>query len=223
MADTSTWEDQPPPYTPFASNDRANNSTTHFQYQGLIHDDGIRLLKLHARRGDGIECSLEHHRLGSRHCPPYRALSYTWDNGDARFDLRMPRNSVLKVRKTLWDALDSLRDAVSDCWIWCDAVCINQNSEVERNYQVRLIGDIYKNANIVVAWLRSAGEDSVDVGRARTLIRSFLHEDNNEQRGQRSARDWIALIAVCNLRYWTRKWVGRRPSYYVSMHVWRRC
>ena len=37
--------------------------------------------------------------------------------------------------------------------IWIDAVSINQNDIAEKNVQVAMMGDIYKNAARVIAWL----------------------------------------------------------------------
>jgi hypothetical protein len=37
--------------------------------------------------------------------------------------------------------------------LWVDALCINQNDDEEREYQVSLVGKIYFSAKMVCVWL----------------------------------------------------------------------
>ena len=172
---------------------------TRFQYQDFTHEREIRLLKVHAGKGSSMRCSFDHFQLDSSARPSYRAISYAWDKDDPTYDVWMPGHAVLKVRRNLWDALHSLRDARSDCWLWCDALCIDQDSNEERNHQVKLMADIYSNANVVVVWLVNADE-TVDFTAAFDSMRGaaiYYHGPASQ-----------ALLQVCTLRYWTRKWVS---------------
>nr|OQO30700.1 hypothetical protein B0A51_01975 [Rachicladosporium sp. CCFEE 5018] len=137
----------------FSTQSVPNASPAQYQYEELRNEDDIRLLRFRKRRAGGIASSLHRFQLSSPDRPVYRALSYTWDIEQARFELEMPQGSVLRVRKNLWDALVSMGDTATEAWVWCDAVCINQSSDIERNHQVKLMADIYRNANIVEAWL----------------------------------------------------------------------
>ena len=38
-------------------------------------------------------------------------------------------------------------------YVWVDAVCICQEKVGERNHQVQSMGDIFKAATVVIAWL----------------------------------------------------------------------
>lgn len=38
-------------------------------------------------------------------------------------------------------------------WLWIDALCINQSDTSERNEQVFRMGEIFRNAALVVAWI----------------------------------------------------------------------
>lgn len=42
--------------------------------------------------------------------------------------------------------------------IWIDAMCINQQDDVEKGQQVRIIYHIHSNASVVLAWLGLSGE-----------------------------------------------------------------
>ena len=143
-----------------------------YQYQELKHDDEFRLLNIYAGQGaEAIRCSLDHYRLSDH--PTYRALSYTWDQVEPGFPLEMSDGTEMRVRENLRDALRSMRDAVSDTLIWCDAICINQADHGERTHQVRLMSEIFRDAFLVVGWLESVDsrlDDPPDI----MLIRESL-------------------------------------------------
>lgn len=143
-------------------------------------------MKLHAGRGERITCSLHHFTLDSETCPPYRAISYTWSQDRARFNIHLPGDSVIKVRKNLRNALRSVRDEESDCWLWIDTICINQLLDEERNDQVKLMAKIYGNANIVLVWLQSTGENT-DVARTFKFVHAAAtHNPFEHKRSERS-------------------------------------
>jgi Heterokaryon incompatibility protein (HET) len=54
--------------------------------------------------------------------------------------------------------------------MWIDAICINQSSVAERGFQVKLMRDIYRQADGVVIWL---GPKKPKTGLAFELLRSL--------------------------------------------------
>ncbi|KAF7187891.1 hypothetical protein HII31_10791 [Pseudocercospora fuligena] len=112
-----------------------------FQYENLESQTTFRLLNLRPGEGEKLECSLHHFTLGSDACPPYRAISYTWDKEPARHKLQMPGDSVIWIRKNLASALKAMRDKDNDCWLWIDAICIHQDSNDERAHRNHLTVD----------------------------------------------------------------------------------
>jgi hypothetical protein len=116
----------------------------------------------------------------------YAALSYNWGDSSAdqimiiQDDLKsQPINSVqdlvngamahnglrskqLLIRPNLHEALRQLRRASQDkyLFIWVDALCINQNDEVEKQEQVLKMAQIYRNAASVCIWLGSDVSDN---------------------------------------------------------------
>ncbi|KAK4550354.1 hypothetical protein LTR36_003321 [Oleoguttula mirabilis] len=185
-----------------------------FQYQALESQNTFRLLRLHAGQGDRIWTSLHHYIIGSETRPSYRAISYTWGQDVARYTIHLPGNSVIKVRENLSNALRSIRDRECDCWLWIDAICINQDSNEERNHQIKLMADIYGMANVVLAWLQSADE-SADVARAFEFVHAAVTYDRSEDsvylysraHPRDNKRNWRSVKGLCGLRYWTRKWI----------------
>ncbi|KAK3338453.1 heterokaryon incompatibility protein-domain-containing protein [Neurospora tetraspora] len=103
-------------------------------------------------------------RLGEK--PRYRALSYEWGLQDDQHDPVIMINSryPLRVRKNLYEALKEIRASPGEFAnypLWIDAICIDQRQEYgEKPHQVRLMGKIFGQAALVIAWLGLAGRYS---------------------------------------------------------------
>ncbi|KAF2447053.1 HET-domain-containing protein [Karstenula rhodostoma CBS 690.94] len=71
------------------------------------------------------------------------------------------------VLQNLYDFLQVAHQKYPGEPFWIDALCINQNSTVERNHQVSQMGEIYSHARQVLAWMGSydVGVNSLDVLR----------------------------------------------------------
>ncbi|GIZ40939.1 hypothetical protein CKM354_000425900 [Cercospora kikuchii] len=185
-----------------------------FQYEDLQSADTFRLLRLHAGRGEKIQCSLDHFMLDIDPSPLYTAISYTWGKDAALHQIYLQDGSVIKVRKNLYKALQAIRDAESDNLYWIDAICINQNSDQERNHQVKLMADINGKANKVLVWLQSSDEKA-DVTKAFEYVHAaatYNQDDDSVYRylsrhQSRNEDDWRSVQRLCKLRYWTRKWI----------------
>jgi hypothetical protein len=109
--------------------------------------------------------------------PQYTALSYTW--GPSGNEKPIVINGIMyRARDNLIAILTAIRsnlmmhsnvrtvsnperstnvrgtpstmlDTSSD-WLWIDAICINQDDEVEKTHQVRMMSDIYSEAHTVL-------------------------------------------------------------------------
>lgn len=192
----------------------------------------IRLLELHSSAGD-IVCSL--HEVDLDTAPPYDALSYTW--GDPRppllqsiapqlYNRRFPiscNGCLIEVTTNLYHALQRLLaiDRSRPRWdkiylqrlVWIDAICINQEDELEKSTQVAMMEDIYKRANLVVCWL---GQEDRYTEPALRLA-NYLAQIPVEKYGQYSglgithsdipSKDWEALVALLRRPYWRRAWI----------------
>ena len=91
--------------------------------------------------------------------PRYEALSYTW--GYSKI------TGTIKLHKIQWEVttnleagLRHLRGDVEEKVLWIDAICIDQGSNEEKNYQVPLMRTIYANASIVRVWLGESTDGS---------------------------------------------------------------
>jgi hypothetical protein len=73
---------------------------------------------------------------------PFRAISYTWRNNNLTHALPTPEE-IMKITKSLQDALLALRNNKDVCVPWADAICINQSCTEERQQQIRLMPHIF--------------------------------------------------------------------------------
>jgi hypothetical protein len=95
--------------------------------------------------------------------PSYEALSYVWGAPDPSTNSQIHCNGeAMTVGFELGRALRRLRLPRSTRIVWIDAICINQNDNEEKSYQVPLMGSIYSLARRVVVWLGSGKLSQVD-------------------------------------------------------------
>ncbi|RSM01273.1 hypothetical protein CDV31_011403 [Fusarium ambrosium] len=99
---------------------------------------------------DPIRCVLNTVLLDNS--PKYEALSYAWgDPLDRRLiEVDGKRKSITV---NLYHALRRLRYPQDERRLWVDAVCINQNDNVEKSHQVSLMQKIYSSTERAVLWL----------------------------------------------------------------------
>jgi hypothetical protein len=90
--------------------------------------------------------------------PPYIALSYTW--GDStHLESILVNGQTTNITISLYEALHELQSD-EPTQIWVDAICINQNDDLEKSEQVKQMTEIYKAATSVFAWLGPSANDS---------------------------------------------------------------
>lgn len=102
----------------------------------------------------------------------YEALSYVWGDPEISGDFLVRNHGPasggphppgppsqatrLPARRNLTEAMRYLRYPDQPRTLWIDAICINQEDMNERSRQVQKMGDIYRLARRVVAWLGTA-------------------------------------------------------------------
>ncbi|CZT43758.1 uncharacterized protein RSE6_03840 [Rhynchosporium secalis] len=104
-----------------------------------------------------VACTLSHASLVDR--PVYDALSYTWGDASLTTPILID-GSIVEVTKNLEAALRHLRLKDRTLTLWVDAVCINQQNDMEKSEQLEHMRPIYAQAIPVVAWLGPAADDS---------------------------------------------------------------
>ena len=136
------------------------------------------------------------------------------------------------VRKNLYEFLAHARLEGWNRHLWIDALCINQNDNVEKSGQVALIGEIYSRASQVLVWLgclsRVESESLLDLRRRCKMseINSFNGNPIKPFQTDHTVTTedlwWFAvylkfkdssescrrsLVRVLLNPYWRRKWI----------------
>ena len=181
--------------------DRAN-----YSYSTLDMKNGqFRLLTIQPIQQNDwtsiIESVLEHRPFKER---TYSCLSYNWGTPESTETI-LVNDSVISVRRNLWQFLWQARENGQLGPWWIDAVCINQDDVGERNHAVREMSKIYKLANEVVVWL---GQVPLNLREymcfglsclAQGYDTTFWWRDNKQAN---ACMEWIG-----ESNYWTRTWI----------------
>ncbi len=144
-----------------------------FQYDKLPSGSAgphVRLLELLPGRdeADPIRCRL--HVVPLERERDYEALSYCWGDPKSVGFIECD-GAPFPIAANLMGALQALRREDTARLLWVDAICIHQDSVEERNQQVAIMRDIYRNARHTVIWLGPEGDRSSD---AFDIIPSLL-------------------------------------------------
>jgi hypothetical protein len=136
-------------------------------------------------------------------------LSYAWG------DLQGPKfpiligDQLLHVGENLFDGLLHLQSD-NELVIWIDAICINQNSNSERNSQVKKMKLIYQNASKVIVWLGLASYNSPI---AIDFVHGIYNNRENDDYPIQFKNDAMllqrleALSDLLARAYWRRTWI----------------
>ncbi|TIC93593.1 Heterokaryon incompatibility protein 6, OR allele [Colletotrichum higginsianum] len=122
-----------------------------FDYKALDAESRqFRLLRLAPPDEHGVTRQFQLETFSLNDAPPYFCLSYVW--GDPERFLGVNCNGeMISVTQNLYHALRTCFNRHPDSWLWADGICVNQEDVVERSQQVLLMGDIYRNASMVLA------------------------------------------------------------------------
>ena len=149
--------------------------------------------------------------------PNYEALSYVWGSQKSREPIRLCGRAV-RVTTNLLDALKAVRLPDVERVMWIDALCINQEDFSERSQQVTLMGDIYRNAIKVIAWL---GHDENDGRTAFEVIKvmSDFPDHHFDERMTPHLKSEIlqpesieSLMRLLDGHWWKRVWTFQETA-----------
>ncbi|KAH8882092.1 hypothetical protein GQ53DRAFT_847849 [Thozetella sp. PMI_491] len=102
----------------------------------------------------------------------YQALSYVWGlapNKLAAFSLDTGEG-IVDITPSLHLALRRFRRPKGPLWLWVDAICINQDDDMEKTLQLPLMSEIFRNASEVIGWL---GPDEDNGEQAMRILSGF--------------------------------------------------
>ncbi|GAB1318118.1 hypothetical protein MFIFM68171_08328 [Madurella fahalii] len=186
-----------------------------YAYRSLEGSSWFRVLLISPGLGDDVlRGSLVHRDLKSG--GSFQALSYAWGSAEHAADLETPEGRI-PLTASLASALKRLRRPGEQVALWADAVCINQGDNAEKSTQVRMMGDIYRSAELVIVDL---GEEADSSDLAFELLDKVANYDFGPE--DRSAvplylRDldlpgagdpgWAAIRALFRRPWFRRVWI----------------
>lgn len=133
----------------------------------------------------------------------YRALSYEWGIPSNFDSVILLNEHYIRIRKNLHDALLHIRRGNEDVSLWIDALSIDQSNIQERSQQVNLMGDIYRGADEVIAWLGLARDGS-------DFVMELFHTKHDKMTTKikdLQQEELQYLVAFCTRPYWSRVWI----------------
>ncbi|CAG8961338.1 hypothetical protein HYFRA_00013799 [Hymenoscyphus fraxineus] len=169
----------------------------------------------------------------------YEALSYTWGDPGTASTLNCEGASI-PLTLNLQLALERLRRVGEVRILWIDQICINQDDIVERGQQVKLMGDIYRKAEVVDIWIGEEDEETQLAVRAvGHLMGCFTDASENDGNNEEfipnviqklgllfvKSPSWIAARKIFERPYFRRMWIvqevvlGNRCAVMCGSHV----
>lgn len=246
-------------YTEIMGDTGVNHATgrSHFRHAPLDREkDSIRLVKvMPSLSTDGlVECKMYHAKLSPRAAEgaidieetvqpcipssssnptPYICLSYTWGSPSDQSAVLVD-GKVLMVRSNLSAFLHAARPQLDYCFLWIDALCIDQANAAERDHQVQQMGNIFTKAKMLITWLGcepelerplhllGSGEKQVPWLACRTFYQRTHHKTSVQNYVSLASGSYTAsqslktlreeemftfYIALADHGYWRRAWV----------------
>ena len=163
-----------------------------------------------------VKCTMVHvdfHRLPE---VEYNALSYTWGPSTPIRTIRV-NGKPLNISENLWQFLHvaAQNPEIYSISLWVDQICIDQSSINERNHQVSVMGQIYRQASTVLIWLGPAGQNSdlamkmLADGKvlAQAGKRPNWYDDSRGYPQIAKESFWKPLLSLLQRPYWCRVWI----------------
>jgi hypothetical protein len=205
----------------------------------------IRLIKILPEANPpsniGPSCiEIELHYVSLEDAPKYTALSYAWGDPNVT-KLALVDGKAFQVTINLEAGLREIRSEQesnkesSPTLYWIDALCIDQNNDVEKAEQVQNMATIFRQAIEVLIWL---GESDSDTSMIFSELKVFasvaqaagidvddydsVEENKHKVAGiiQSSqlfqAENWRALKKFLSRNWWERTWVIQEIAFATS-------
>ena len=155
-----------------------------------------------------LRCSLIHINIDDADHVPYEAISYTWgkyyDNtrhdGSTRDQLSdriICDGTWTRVTRSLFHALQMFRLTDRARFLWADALCINQEDDQEKSWQVGLMRHIYARAFHVLIWI--GYRDPKVVKRTMDLVCQIVNQKRTEEERKGVEAKWYDEQSILEL------------------------
>ncbi|KPI45292.1 uncharacterized protein AB675_2805 [Cyphellophora attinorum] len=153
----------------------------------------VRLFRILQQTGV-VSLQLWHQEFDGRHT----ALSYVWGPIDPSHHI-LVNGRPFHIRQNLYDFLVLMRDQGRSDAFFVDAICINQESDSEKNHQVRQMWRMYAEARQVCFWLGSG------TSIAKLTDMSLLTWWKPSPEEQDKLGRLVKEVLYCD--FWSRTWI----------------
>lgn len=121
----------------------------------------IRVLDLHSAPTHDSPLYGTLRLVALQDCPRFAALSYVWGlRSPSEDEIIICNDCAIRITKNCRDALSTLRSRFGSLSIWVDAICINQEDDIDKGSQIPLMEEIYTWAYAVYVWLGPSSDKS---------------------------------------------------------------
>ena len=185
-----------------------------YTYRDLKKEDEIRIFKVEKTGPQEWQYDIEHTTLTD--APPFETVSYVWGPDTRQNIIRLRAGRTIRVNDSLSKALPYLSAECKTGYLWIDQININQSSTHERNHQVKMMGDIYKKGERVIAWLGMAPKPSeklialIEVARFSLELRetvSLTKERIKSHLLHFCHKDFAVISTLLESAWFSRAWV----------------
>ncbi|KAJ6261547.1 hypothetical protein Dda_4217 [Drechslerella dactyloides] len=181
--------------------------------------DEIRLLRLELDDGEADELRGKFVRVNINSGQPFIAISYCWGRRPdptncAYFSTKQGR---IPIGDSLAACLRCLRERKVSTLIWADALCINQNDNVEKTRQVRRMGQLYSTADKVVVWI---GNEKPEDKRALAILNRLQGQSLKGKVPSIYTDEITQLESFLTREWFTRMWVIQELVLSSEVVIW---
>lgn len=172
-----------------------------FKYEPLeFAAKEIRLVDIIRKTSQLLEVRLSTHEIID--APEYNAISYTWGDGEntSMTDI-IVNGQKMQVTENCRYALEQActhyyRRSPYLIYFWIDSICIDQNSDMEKQHQVAMMGRIYSQAVRVLACVGRHQDNSEDLAEVLKYFKKWYNKLNRKLRMPQDAllrtdKDWF--------------------------------
>ncbi|KAI1613852.1 heterokaryon incompatibility protein-domain-containing protein [Exophiala viscosa] len=139
----------------------------------------------------------------------YEALSYSWGYPVRTAEIEV-NGKIAYIPPLMADALQYLRQTAEPRWLWCDALCIDQENPAEKSNQVQVMMLIFSKACRVVAWLGMPPTTGI------TTVPQSSPVDVEPKHGSPTAQN-TAILSLAQVPFFERTWI--RQEIYAAREV----
>ncbi|KAH8807178.1 heterokaryon incompatibility, partial [Xylogone sp. PMI_703] len=159
----------------------------------------------------------------------YEAVSYVWGSSDKSHTLKLivddfKQLQVLSITQSLYNVLRQIRPPSHyKRLLWIDAICINQEDNVEKSIQVNQMDRIYREAGGMIGYLCETVEyheakNELEVNLLMKEIDELYPEDHKGWNGLRQlfTSPWAIRTWVLQEAIWAKRFVLMAGAYEIE-------